>query len=51
MQRPGHTCILITQPPFFAGATAHFAYALDSPWNFVSNPVRIGITLTLGVER
>ena len=30
--------------PGFTGATAHFAYALDSPWNFVSNPVQIGIT-------
>ena len=29
--------------PGVAGATLYFAYALNNPWDFVSNPVRIKI--------
>jgi hypothetical protein len=29
--------------PGFAGVTMHYAYALNNPWNFASNPVAIEI--------
>jgi hypothetical protein len=29
--------------PGFAGVTMHYAYALNNPWDFVSNPVAIEI--------
>jgi hypothetical protein len=30
-------------PPGSVGLTMHFAYALNKPWDFVSNPVGIEI--------
>jgi hypothetical protein len=29
--------------PGFSGVTMHYAYALNNPWDFVSNPVAIEI--------
>jgi hypothetical protein len=29
--------------PGFAGVTMHYAYALNQPWNFVSNPIAVEI--------
>jgi hypothetical protein len=29
--------------PGFAGITMHYAYALNNPWDFVSNPVAVEI--------
>ena len=29
--------------PGTAGLTMHFAYALDKPWNFTSNPVSVNV--------
>jgi hypothetical protein len=31
--------------PGFAGVTMYFAYALNGPWDFVSNPVPITIVM------
>jgi hypothetical protein len=29
--------------PGYAGVTMHYAYALNNPWDFVSNPVAIEV--------
>ena len=41
----GNTTAQLNAPPVpgFAGITMHYAYALNRPWNFVSNPVAIEI--------
>ena len=41
----GSAALNVTPFPVAAGFTVHFAYALNNPWDFVSNPVEIQVVL------